>query len=217
MIRLDVEQGSAEWLAVRAGIVTASALDKILTPKKREPSKSQHEYLCRLLSERILGAPIEDEIGGFVTRGREMEPEAVAYYEFNRGVDVEVVGFCLRDDRRVGCSPDRFVGADGGLEVKCPAAHTHVGYLLDPSALVEKFAHQVQGNLWITGRKWWDVLSYNPAMPPVVQRVTRDEAYLDAIEPAVADFLVRLDAAHAQLEPLIAATAADAFFNNPFR
>jgi hypothetical protein len=38
---------------------------------------------------------------------------------------------------------------------------------------------QVQGSLWITGRKWWDFCSYSPDMPGKLRlyifRVERDE------------------------------------------
>ena len=64
-----------------------------------------------------------------------LETEARQYYELLRDVELDEVGFCLRDDRRYGGSPDALVrdaGGElvGGLEVKCPSAAEHIGYLL---------------------------------------------------------------------------------------
>jgi hypothetical protein len=55
-------------------------------------------------------------------RGARMEEEAVAAFEFDRGIDTEVVGFVTTDDGLAGCSPDRFAGSDEVVEIKCPGA-----------------------------------------------------------------------------------------------
>ena len=105
---------------------------------------------------------------------------------------MRAVGFVLRDDGEVGGSPDRLVGEDGGLEIKNPAMHTHIGYLLDPPSLVADYAPQVQGYLYLTGRAWWDVLSYNPDLPPLVARVEPDAAFQAALDGALDTFLSEL-------------------------
>jgi len=64
-------------------------------------------------------------------RGTALEAEGVAYYELTTDLEAAPCGFALTDDGLAGASPDRLVGLDGLLEVKCPAAATHVGYLLD--------------------------------------------------------------------------------------
>jgi hypothetical protein len=197
MIRLDVVQGSDEWRQARVGLPTASGFDSLLTAKTLKPSTSAHGYLCKLMAEHYLGRPLEDAETGFIGRGRAMEEEGLSWYEMARDVAVERVGLCLSDDRRYGCSPDGLVGDDGGLEVKVPAAHVQIKYLLDPSALVSDYRGQVQGNLLVTHRKWWDLVSYNPEIPPVVMRVKRDDEYLSLLVPILADFLGRLDVAKA--------------------
>lgn len=203
MILLDCRHNSPEWRQVRAGIPTASRFDSILTPVKLQPSKASDAYLHHLIAEWLLGHAIEEGSGSMWTeRGLELEGEAVAYYEFERSRDTTEAGFVLRDDRRVGCSPDRLVGEDGGLEIKCPSAATHVGYLLDSSSLVAEYRGQVQGSLYVTGRAWWDLLSYCPGLPSVLVRVEPDAAYAKAVDPALADFLARMDAAKAQVESI---------------
>ena len=194
MIRLDVAQGSPEWYDARLGLPTASAYDRILTPKKLQVSASATAYRNQLLVEYLFGIPVVDaDATGFMRRGAEMESEAVAWYEMHRDVDVDRVGFCLHDDRRTGCSPDGLVGDEGGLEMKCPSAHVHVGYLLD--GLTDEYRLQVQGGLWVTGRQWWDFLSYHPTLPAVLVRMHRDDECIAALNAAIPAFCDQLDAA----------------------
>ena len=198
----DCLQNTPEWLEKRAGIPTASCFSKIITQKTRQLSKSSYPYMCRLVAESILG-PLEDASTDFMERGSELEEEAISFYEFTRGVKTIPVGFVTDDDERYGCSPDRWVGEDGGLDVKCPSAGIHVEYMLDgPNA----FACQMQGCMWVTGRKWWDVLSYNPELPPAVVRIDRDEDFIADLENAVLQFCDDLDVAKLTIFALIAGT-----------
>jgi len=215
VIRVDVEQRTKEWREARAGIVTASAFDRLLTPKTLKPSDQAEPYMNRLLAEWFLGRPLDDEDGdsdSWMKRGIVMEAEAWAWYAVEREVEVEEVGFCLRDDRLVGCSPDALVGDDGGLEVKVPRADVHVGYLRNPESLVAKYRGQVQGCLLVTGRAWFDLLSYNPAIPPVLVRVTPDPTYVEKLGPVLAAFVGRLRSERERL-----ATLRDSYLAaNPF-
>lgn len=188
MIVHDVEQGSDQWLALRAGIPTASQFDRILTPKTRKISSSSFSYVCELIAETFVG-PLDQYSSAFIQRGSEMEAKAVAYYEYHREVDTRTVGFITNDDRTVGCSPDRLVGDDGGLEIKIPGAGVHVQYLLEIPA---KFMAQIQGYIWLTDRKWWDFLSWHPIIPSALVRIERDDEFIAALTSAMSDFLARL-------------------------
>jgi len=197
-----MEQGTPEWVAARLGIPTASAFDRILTPATRKPSAQADAYLHELLAEWLLGQPAKD--GGdsaFMARGRDMEDRARGWYEFTQGQAVERVGFCTTDDGLVGCSPDSLVGDEGGLEIKCPSIWWHVAYMLEPSRLAADYHGQVQGGLWVTGRAWWDLESYNPSpsVHPVVVRVRPDAAYHAALSAALGDFRARLLAGRSAL------------------
>ena len=187
MIHLDVEQGSDEWIQARLGIPTASQFHRIITPKTLKLSQSADGYAYELLAEEILGHPIDEAESMFMSRGSQMERDAVKFYEFTQGVQTERAGFILRDDRLVGCSPDRLVGADGGLEIKCYSAANHVAAMLNAEA--EKAKCQIQGGLWITGREWWDRLSYNPEMQSVITRSYRDEKFITVLADAVNQFV----------------------------
>ena len=52
--------------------------------------------------------------------------------------------------------------------------------------------------MWITGRKWWRFVSFNPDFPErlqlVVRTIQRDDAYIDALELEVRKFLAEVDA-----------------------
>ena len=194
----DVKQGGSDWLRLRAGIPTASEFLKIITPTGKASSQA-NRYCCDLIAERILGRPLESYVSLAMERGSELESEAIAAYEFERSLDTYVVGFVTDDEQRWGASPDRLVGDDGLLEVKCPDAGVHVGYLLMRPA-DRKYYPQIQGQLWITGRKWVDIMSYHPEMPRAIVRVERDEEYLQLLSQAVTCFSRSLDSVWSDLK-----------------
>lgn len=189
----------------RLGVITASHMAQIITPKTRKLSASADKYMHELLAGWLTGIPADAEGSRFMERGTELEQWAVDYYEFQRDVKVDRVGFCLRDDRRVGCSPDGLVGEDGGIEIKCPSAAQHVANLLD---MTDAYFTQVQGCMYVTGRKWWDLISYNPILPASIVRIERDEEYIAALEPALAAFIAQYDAAKQRLLELGCVPAA---------
>lgn len=198
MILHNVTQGTTEWFAVRAGIPTASAFDRILTPSGK-PSSQTEKYMHMLLAERIMGRPVTQVQTFWMGRGKELEGEAVSYYEGVRDLDTTVIGFVTNDQRTIGASPDRFVGDDGLLEIKCPSEHVHVGYLLTRGVDAEYWP-QCQGQLWITGRKWLDIVSYHPEMPIAIVRVNRDDVYIASLAKAVTAFSELLERKAAELK-----------------
>lgn len=185
-------QYSEDWWRVRKGVPTASNFGKVFTAKTMKPSASQDDYIAELIADRVDPTPPEFVVqytNPEMMHGLETEGEARAFYAMDRDVEVEEVGFCLTDDGRFGCSPDGLVGEDGGLELKCPQLKTQVKYLL-AGTLPDEYRGQVHGSLIVTGRAWWDFLSYAPGLPPLLLRVTRDE-YTDALEAALEPFWVR--------------------------
>ncbi len=204
----ECPQGGSAWHKARLGIPTASSFDKILTPSTRKLSTQADGYMRTLLAEWVLGEPAGADASQFMDRGTELEPEARAWYAYEREAAVLEVGIVLRDDRMAGASPDGLVGDDGTLEIKCPGAATHVGYLLDGGAGLRGYFSQVQGAMWLTGRQWTDILSYHPTMPAVVVRIARDEEYIAALDSAVSNFVALLLRQRARLLDLgcVAAT-----------
>ena len=202
MIHLDVPQGTLEWFKARMGKPTASEFDKILTPGTLKLSKQSHGYLCRLVAEHVLQEPFQTETNVWaMDRGIELEQEAVEFYELTTGYATTPAGLCLTDDERIGASPDRFSGADGLLEIKCPLAHTHVGYLLAGELPVE-YLLQIYGQLYVTGKQWVDFLSYFPGLPAVLLRIAPDPKIQDALHSALTLFLDQLTEAKRRLEEM---------------
>lgn len=197
MIHYKCEQGSPEWIDARLGIPTASQFHRILTPRTMRLSASSAAYAHELLAEEMLGHPIDEQESQFMMRGSQMERDAVRFYEYTQDVTTTEAGLILRDDGLTGCSPDRLIGEDGGLEIKCYAAANHVAALLKADA--ELARAQIQGCLWITGRKYWDRLSYNPELPSVITRHGRDDEFIKALAEAVNGFVAFLESCRQKL------------------
>jgi len=180
---IDCEQGSDEWISARLGVPSASMFGKIITTQGKWSTQAD-AYINQLVAEKLTGEQTYVYQNEHMARGTELEPEARAMYEFIKEVEVNEVGFCLHDTLDAGCSPDGLIAEDGGLEIKCPAPATHVEYL-KAGVLPSKYKQQVMGCLWITGREWWDFVSYHPTMKTLIVRVERDEEYITALEECV--------------------------------
>lgn len=188
----NLEQGTDDWYAVRLGVLTASNFSKVLTAKTMQLSASAAQLENEIVAEILTGEQGNTFFGSFDTeRGKELEPEAVDFYEMLTGMDTEKVGFVTNDAGTIGCSPDRFVGDEGLLEIKCPAPHTHVKSLVEKS-IGDEHKPQIQGQLMITGRKWADAFSYHPKMPPSIIRVERDEEYIEKLQTALDKLLLNI-------------------------
>lgn len=205
MIHHAVIQGSEAWAKLRLGIPTASEFERIITPAKLEtkdgeikgwnPTKGEtrRKYAVKLLTELILDCPLDEVNTAAMQHGKDWEPKARRAYEMIDGVDVEDVGFCTLDDGTVGASPDAFVGEDGSLELKCPERpEIHVGYLLKPDSLKDEYWVQTQGQLYITGRKWTDLVSYFMGIPIARVRITPDPEFQKRLAASLKQFLCEL-------------------------
>ena len=221
MIIHNVEQGSAEWHALRCGIPTASEFSKILTPKEMKLSSQAPEYMYRLLGEWATGHTQQTIETEYMQIGRELEERAVKAYCFQRECDVETVGFVTTSCGRFGCSPDRFVIGDaGGVEIKThpQAIGVHIKAMVERT-MSDSHKAQVQGCLWICEREYWDLVSYTEELPTVIVRVTRDEKYIKALAAALEIFSANMEAMRIKLtqewgpfeRKLVAAPAEDPY------
>lgn len=185
-------QGSPEWHAERLGCITASEFVKIVTPAKAEVSKSKTatQYIYEVAAEILTGQAIDRPVTHAMQWGHDHEAQAREVYEARRKCEVQQVGFVpYAPEPFVGGSPDGLVGDDGGIEIKCPENPAiHIAYKLDGMPAEKK--PQVQGHLWLSGRQWWDFVSFHPWYTDVnealsVQRFDRDEPYIARLEAAV--------------------------------
>lgn len=187
MLVHDVEQGTDSWFQVRSGIPTASEFDKLLTMTGK-PSTQIEGYINLKVAEALAGQNVETWQGNqWTERGHELEPDAASLYGLINDCVPQEVGFVTDDDKTCGCSPDRLIGDDGLLEIKCPAPQNHVGYLLK-NECPSTYYLQVQGQLMITGRQWCDFMSYHPLLDPMIVRVDRDEDIMAALRERIKYF-----------------------------
>lgn len=185
---IDCEQGTPEWHQCRLGIPTASRFSELLA---KGEGKMRAKYLRDLAAEVLRGwVDTDGYTNPHMERGKVMEADARDLYAFSRGVEPLQVGFVRNG--RAGASPDALVGDDGGLEIKTALGHIQIDRLVRGTLPSEHVA-QVQGNLWITERAWWDFVSYSPDLPPLIVRVERDEEYIAKLAKAVEAFNEELD------------------------
>ncbi len=193
----NLVQGSAEWLAIRVGKVTASRVADVVAKTKTGYGASRANYMAELIAERLTGAPAERYTNAAMAWGTEKEPEARALYEFLTDAEITQVGFVPHPTISMsGASPDGLVSDDGLVEIKCPNTATHIDTLLGQS-IPAKYETQMQWQMACTGRQWCDFVSYDPRMPDsmrlFVKRVERDSLIIDDLSFDVSTFLVELD------------------------
>jgi len=199
MIIYTSEQGTTEWLQDRAGVITASMFAECCKRLKSGKNKGgfsakAEDYAFRLAVERISGYTLDE--GGFDTfamkRGRELEPLARSLHEIKSGVTVDEAGFVCTDDRLFGASADGFINNDGGAEYKCFIAPEKLRPILFDES-TEECEYQIQGGLWITGRKYWDFCLYCPALEIIgkdmkVIRRERNDEFIEEMETGLLEF-----------------------------
>lgn len=196
-----IDQRTEAWFAERAGRITGSMMHVVMLerdlepfksgPRKgqpRPPPKALTDYAHQLAAERLTNRPRKQIKAPALQWGQDIEPAAIDAYQAEMGVIVTECGFVVHPEHDfIGASPDRLVGDDGGVEVKSPeSSEVHLETLL--SGLPPEHIEQIQGCMWVTGRTWWDFVSYHPDFPSelrlYVQRVNRDDEYIAKLEKA---------------------------------
>lgn len=207
----EAMQAAGYKAAPRAQVVK----DALASKKVGDFSDAAKDYAFRLAIERISGQPLDE--AGFSTfamrRGQELEQDARDAHAFFRDVVVQTAGFVVTADGKFGASADGLIGRDGGAEYKC---------LIDPARIreivlsgdIDEFKDQVQGGMWITGRRWWHFCLYCPALASVGKALTvfdvpRDDNYIEALESDLLEFDTLVCEYERQLRELPEADKAD--------
>lgn len=168
----NCEQGTEEWKQCRVGRMTASEAQAI-----GNNGKGLETYILELMAEKYSSAQEVSYSNADIERGKELEEQAADIYELQNGVVISKVGF-VSIDEYTGCSPDRFVGEDGLLEIKCHNDTKHFNIILNGlKGFDSKYIWQAQMQLLITRRKWCDLCSYNPNFKDslAIVRITPDK------------------------------------------
>lgn len=186
----DVIQGTDEWYDQRRGLVTASVVGKLVTPKtmKTAGNDESRGLAALLVAERITGWTDPTYIGDDMLRGIEDEPRARDLYS-KTYAPVTEIGFMARDDWgfTIGYSPDGLVGDDGLIETKSRRPKKHLQTILSGEVPAENMP-QIQAALLVSGREWCDYLSYCGGMPMWRKRVRPDKQWFEALVAAVEAF-----------------------------
>lgn len=199
MIKLNVEQNSPEWFEARCGIPTASCFKEIITSTGK-PSTSTTNYMNKLLAEWMTGNKTQVKQNEWMERGILLEEQARDYFQFMTDKEVEQVGIVYKDESKmIACSPDGLISDNEGLEIKCPAPHTHVKYLLDQK-LPTDYVCQVQGSMYVTGAEKWNFVSFNEDIEPLLITVERDEEFIKQLAEGLDKFVSKLLKKREQLE-----------------
>lgn len=186
----DLPQGEQEWLEARAGLVTASTVGQLITPAKKQLSKSEaaKSLMHTLIAERITGRVEPIATSRAMERGTLDEPYARAIYA-EHYAPVTEVGFIVNDDHgyKMGYSPDGLVGDDGLIEIKSRSQRIQLQTVLRDEVPAGNMA-QMQMGMLVTGRKWCDYISYSGGMALYVKRVFPDPEWFAVIIEAVSAF-----------------------------
>ena len=141
-----------------------------------------------LAAERITGRVDPVYVNADMQRGHDEEPLARDLYAEHYKVDVEEVGFIVREEDgiRIGYSPDGLVPDDGLIEVKSRRQKGHVANAVAGDVPPANMA-QLQAGL-VTGRAWCDYLDFSNGMAMWIVRVFPDPAWFAVIEAAARKF-----------------------------
>jgi len=190
-----MSETNARAMAKYKNAPTSAAIEKALAGEKvGDWSDAAKNYAFLLACERISGEPLDgDQFQTWaMRRGRELEESCRIRHEQDIGEIVDLAGFVMTDDGKFGGSADSLVGEDGGAEYKCFYAPEKVRPILTEDDWGD-ITDQVQGCLWLTGRKWWDMCLYFPALASIGKdfkrhRILRDENYIEKLELDLMEF-----------------------------
>lgn len=204
---MSAPQGSDEWYKERVGVVTASRFSDVLMAIKSGEAAGRYNYKAEIVAERLTGLPANSYTTPAMQWGIDHEAEARQIYAviIDPSINVTESGLVMHETLKAGASPDGLVGDEGLIEIKCPNTATHIATLLAGSAPRKHYA-QMQGQMWITGRKWCDFISYDPRLNDKLAffkvRVERDEEYIENMAEEVEKFIGEVDELVKQLEAL---------------
>lgn len=208
----DITQGSEEWYAIRRGILTASEMKLVLTPKlKIADNADTKSHLYELLAQRVTGY-VEPHYQSFdMERGNFDEEHAREKYSQAFG-EVTECGFVTNDDLgfTIGYSPDGLVGESGLIECKSRIQKWQMKTLIEcvPGQTVpDDYLIQCQTGLYVTKREWIDLCSFSGGMQmPVIRSYPIPEVQA-AIEQASIAFEEKLQEKLALYHEILASDA----------
>ena len=215
----NAEQGSQEWHDLRCGILTASAVKNLITPKKKEIADNftKTVFFRKKILERLTGITNDctDDTEPYQNQamldGHIEEDWAIKAFSENFE-PLEKIGFMhLQDENyQIGFSPDG-MGKDFFIECKSRAPHLHIQTMLDLT-VPDEFMAQIQAGLFVTGFDYAKFISWPRInetfaerlnLPAVVITVQRDDDYIEKIKLAAIAFEEAITAMTHKLNEII--------------
>jgi hypothetical protein len=228
-----ITQGTTEWDEVRLGRFTASEIFKIMECGKRVMTKEELtarpktgkgskttfvpdpslmsakglSYIRQKVWETLAGAPLPGPYAYPLVWGKEKEPDAVEAFEKKTGMETHAVGFQTFTDH-AGGSPDRLIGDQEGLEVKCPSSDEQIDYLMmtdhwDLKANYPQYYWQCVSLMLFTNRKKWHFCTFDPRMVEERHRLTHLVIEWKSVEEDIDTITKALEGAVAEKLKLI--------------
>lgn len=180
-----------------AGYKAAPTADTVRRALKGEGTSDHSDtakrYAADLAIERISDQPHGEPAKAWVLeRGHEMETRARMLYEARTGAFITESGICISDDGIFGYSSDGLADDDGLIEIKAPIDSIKIMEMWRTGDTSE-YDHQIQGGLWLTGRKWLDFIMFVPDLARAgkdlfVKRIYRNEEFIDKMVAQLAEF-----------------------------
>ena len=207
---LDVKDEETEWRIDRLGMITGSTFGKLIVKSRDKKSfvlskgATATNLIYKIAWERLLkNGNISNGLGRLnissqaMQHGNDYEGQAILKYMEVTGVDVDYTQKFIKLDDFIGGTPDGFIGNDGLIEVKCPFnGGNHLQSLLTGEIYNADYIYQIQGYLWVTGRKWCDFVTYDPDLIDSLQlniiRVERNEDLIEAISLIMEEVKLRI-------------------------
>ncbi len=226
-IHTDIQQNSIEWMVLRAGKVTASNADSLVTPLgKVKAGDAAKTLMIQVLTENWIGGSLPSVMGVLdLENGRILEEYARPAFALETGKQVSQVAFIEGDDSRIGCSPDGVLADElAGLEIKCPKMESHFRYLLD-GVVPPDYVLQVQFSLYVTQWPAWYFMSFRRTLPPLIIKVLPDEKIQASIKESLDAFfkshddamrkLIKLNGGEPKRSPLVKPFVAPKYTEDP--
>jgi hypothetical protein len=194
MKTFDFDQGTAEWLSARRGVITASESAPFIHGSGKVAEAARQKYIDRKVAE-LSGHHEESAfVNDAMKRGTALE--SIARLEYERMIDctVKEIGFVKRENSEVGCSPDGLVydgkALAGGVEIKCPSGATQIRYLRE-GILPPEYVYQVHHSMAVLDVDWYDFFSFCPLVTRWTK--TKEKWDVDDWEPGlIPSFSIRV-------------------------
>jgi putative phage-type endonuclease len=174
-----MKQNTPEWYAARKSRITGSNVGAILG---LNPYRTAEDVL-RAMVRDYHNAESEFTGNAATAHGSFHEDGAVIDYQMVTGHNVQECGFIVHPEHEwLGASPDRFVGNDGLLEIKCPYSQREklIPEFKSAKAQPHYFA-QMQIEMACAQRSWCDFFQWSPSGADLARVFFDAEWFADAL------------------------------------